>query len=65
MNGGAAAASKPPPETFEIYLDLSKEEIRQLVVCLMIEEALRTRLAVFRAHDLPTQPAKRLEEFCV
>lgn len=38
----------PPPEELEAYLDLTSEAIARIVLCLLIEEALRERLAGFR-----------------
>lgn len=44
----AAGHRGPSPEGFEAYLDLTSEEIARIVLCLLIEESLRERLAVFR-----------------
>lgn len=55
INVGQAAVM-PPLEELDAYLDLSAEEIARLVLCLLIEEALRGRLAVFR-HDPPAEPS--------
>ena len=35
-------------EVFEAYLDLSAEEIGRLILCLLIEEALKRRLAALQ-----------------
>jgi hypothetical protein len=45
------------PEELAAYLDLSAEEISRIILCLLIEEVLRGRLAAFR-HDLPAQPVE-------
>jgi hypothetical protein len=54
----------PPPDQLEAYLDLTSEEIARLVLCLLIEETLRERLAVFRENPLP-EPLQSLEELGV
>ena len=38
----------PSPDDLDAYLDLKREEIARLVLCLLIEEALKGRLSVFR-----------------
>jgi hypothetical protein len=45
----------------ERYLDMSGEELARLILTLLIDEALRRRLAEY----LPPQPIQRLEEFGV
>ena len=52
------------PEELAAYLDLSAEEISRVILCLLIEEALRGRLAAFR-HDLPAQPVEGFKELDV
>jgi hypothetical protein len=52
------------PDNLDAYLDLSAEDIARLVLCLLLEEALRGRLAAFR-HDLPAQPVQSLEKLCL
>jgi hypothetical protein len=47
----AAVLTEPPPENLDAYLDLSREEIGRLVLCLLIEEALRRRLAEYRERS--------------
>jgi hypothetical protein len=49
----------------DAYMGLKREEVARLVLSLIIEEALRQRLALFRAEDLATQPVERLEELGV
>jgi hypothetical protein len=46
----------PPPEEIDKYLCLGKEDIVKLVLCLLIEESLKSRLAAFRAEHFPPQP---------
>ena len=46
----AAERMQPPPVHLEPYLDLGQEEIARLVLCLLIEEKLRQRLAEFRQY---------------
>lgn len=36
------------PDNLDAYMDLGAEDIARLVLCLLIEEMLRERLAVFR-----------------
>lgn len=55
----------PTTEQIENYLGLSREEISRLVLCLLVEEMLKARLAAFRAQDPPPQPVERLEELGV
>lgn len=43
------------------YLDLSREELARLILCLLIEEALSKRLASFR-EDLPPKPIEGQKE---
>lgn len=38
------------PENLDAYLDLGAEDISRLVLCLLVEEMLRERLAAFRPH---------------
>jgi hypothetical protein len=37
------------PEELDAYLDLSNDDIARIVLCLLIEEALRGRLMAFRS----------------
>lgn len=55
---GSDGWKEPTPEQIEPLLHLSREGISQLVLWLLVEEALRGRLAAFRAQDLPPQPAE-------
>jgi hypothetical protein len=48
----ATEKSDPPPDHLETYLDLTAEEIARIVLCLLIEEALKRRLAAFRPGDV-------------
>lgn len=50
-------AAMPPGDELDAYLDLGAEEIARLVLCLLIEEALRGRLAVFR-HEPPVESSR-------
>jgi hypothetical protein len=52
------------PDKLDAYLDLSREDIARLVLCLMVEEMLKHRLFGFR-QDLPAQPIERLEKLGV
>jgi hypothetical protein len=61
MNGDKAARADVPPEELDPYFDLSVGDISRIILCLLIEEALRGRLAAFR-HDLPAQPVEGFEE---
>lgn len=47
-------------EEVAAYLDLSAEEISRIILCLLIEEALRGRLAAFR-HDPPPEPSRSVK----
>ena len=55
-----AAVSEPPADDLEMYLDLSHDQIAHLILCLMIEEALRQRLVAFRQNPAvqPVQHSK-------
>ena len=64
MNGNKAPPLDPPPEELDAYLHMGAEDIARLVLCLLVEEALRRRLAAFR-QDLPAQPAEGLKELGV
>ena len=64
MNATQAAGLEPPVDDLDAYLDLTHGQIAHLILCLMIEEALRKRLLAFR-QDLPTQPGQRLEKLGV
>jgi hypothetical protein len=59
-----AAGSEPPADDLDMYLDLSHDQIAHLVLCLLIEEALRQRLVAFR-QNAPAQPVQRLEKLGV
>lgn len=52
------------PEEIAAYLELSAEEISRIILCLLIEEALRSKLAAFR-HDLPAQPVEGFKKLDV
>ena len=52
------------PENLEAYMDLGKEDIARLVLCLLIEERLKERLAEFR-EDLTSQPVQSKEKLLV
>jgi hypothetical protein len=62
---GRQVGFMPPPDELDAYLDLSAEEISRIILCLLIEEALRGRLAVYRPQYLPTEPVEGLEELDV
>ncbi len=47
-----AARPAPSPEELDAFLQMSKEEIARLVLCLLIEEALKGQLAAL----LPPAP---------
>jgi hypothetical protein len=53
-----AAACDRSSEDLDAYLHLSGEEIARLVLCLLVEEALRDRLDSFRSRrqNLPSEP---------
>lgn len=59
------AQRQPSAAELEAYTCLTTAEIARLVLCLLIEEALERRLAVFRsqAHDLLAEPVQGGEEF--
>lgn len=40
------------------YLDMTREELSRLLLCLLVEEALRQRLAAFRVEpsENPVEP---------
>ncbi len=42
-----------PPERLAIYLDLEKDEIVRLILCLLVEELLKERLDAFRTPEFP------------
>lgn len=39
------------PDNLDAYLDLGAEDIARLVLCLLVEEMLRERLAAFRVPE--------------
>jgi hypothetical protein len=59
-----AAGSQPPPDDLDVYLDLTRDQIAHLVLCLIIEELLRDRLVAFRQNP-SAQPVQRLEKLGV
>ena len=63
--GQAEEAQDMSPQELDPYIDLEREEIARIVLCLLVEEGLKARLAIFRLHDLPSQPLQGLEEFVV
>lgn len=63
--GDEGGGIEPSPGNLEAYLDLTAEEIARLVLCLLIEERLRARLAAFRAVDHVTlSPRLEREATC-
>lgn len=44
------------PGDLDAYIDMTAEEIARLILSLMVEEALRERLAAFRPPDLQDKP---------
>jgi hypothetical protein len=54
----------PPADDLDVYQDLSEDQIAHLVLCLLIEEALRQRLLAFRQNP-PAEPVERLEKLGV
>jgi hypothetical protein len=62
---GREAAVMTPPEELDAYLDLGNDDIARIVLCLLIEEALRGRLAAYRPEYLPAEPVEGLEELDV
>lgn len=46
--GGAPVT--PPDHAVEAYLELSPQQIERLVLCLLVEEALRARLDELPEH---------------
>ena len=59
-----AAGLESPAADLDAYLDLSRDQIAHLILCLMIEEALRQRLTVFRQNPA-AKPVQRLEKLGV
>ena len=55
----------PTSEDIESLMRLTPEEIARIVLCLLVEEALRERLAAFRPQHLPPQPGEGPEELVV
>lgn len=49
----------------DAYLTMTTEDIARLILCLIIEDTLRTRLAAYRPHDLPPEPVEGFKEFGV
>jgi hypothetical protein len=64
VNALQAAGLEPPADDLGAYLDLSRDQIAHLILCLMIEEALRQRLLAFRQNPA-VQPVQRLEKLGV
>lgn len=56
------AAKQPTPEDLDAYMRMSKAEVVKLVLCLLIEDTLRGRLAAFRPQHLPAQPVEGEEK---
>jgi hypothetical protein len=52
-------------EQFDAYLSMTSEDIARLILCLLIEEKLRQRLAAFRPDDLPAKPVEGFKELDV
>jgi hypothetical protein len=50
---------RPQSEELDAYLQLGAEEIARLVLCLLIAEALKSKLASFRSQNLPAEPVER------
>jgi hypothetical protein len=48
----------PPPDDLDAYLDLTADEVARLILCLLVEEALRCRLAAYRRHEQPAHLAE-------
>jgi hypothetical protein len=59
-----AAVLEPPADDLDVYLNLTRDQIAHLILCLMIEEALRRRLVAFRQNPA-MQPVQRLEKLGV
>jgi hypothetical protein len=59
------AVAIPPPESLDVYLDLGNDAVARMVLCLLIEEELRGRLAVYRLDDLAAKPVEGEEELLV
>ncbi len=57
--------NEPAAEEIEPLMGLSPEDISRLVLWLLVEEALRGRLAVFRPKNLPTKPTEGKGELLV
>jgi hypothetical protein len=64
VGGVQAAGLVPPADDLDVYQDLSEDQIAHLVLCLLIEEALRQRLLAFRQNP-PAEPVERLEKLGV
>jgi hypothetical protein len=62
---GSKAACVTPPEQLDAYLDLGNDDIARIVLCLLIEEALRGRLAAYRPQYSLAEPVEGLEELDV
>ena len=58
------APRSPSDEELDAFSALSHEEIARLVLCLLVEERLRERLAAFRSENLSTQPVDGSEKLC-
>ena len=52
------AAAEPSSDELDAYLHLGAADVARLVLCLLVEEALRDRLAIFRGgrQDLRPEP---------
>lgn len=61
------APREPTPEELEAYMGLSSQDIARLVLCLLMEEALRSQLSAFRSgpEELTSEPTKGSEELLV
>jgi hypothetical protein len=44
-----------PPDNLDAYMDLGAQEIARLLLCMMIEEVLRERLAAYRVLCQPLE----------
>ena len=56
---------KQDAEELDAYLNLADGEVARLVLCLIIEERLRQRLAAYRPHQLAAKPVECQEKFIV
>jgi hypothetical protein len=62
-----AGPTRPPPEELEPFMNLRPADVARIVLCLLVEEGLKKRLAAYRARPqhLPAQPVQRQEELLV